>query len=600
MKTIQQNKLWQYLFWLGPFLIVAGLTSGLVSETWGTLTLGLLIVGIVIIGLWLVWQSQRSQWWNRRSTQAGTNALVATVAVLVILGLINFLGSRYQLRADLTEGQLFTLSPQSQQLVQNLKQPVKVWVFDITQNPQDQQLLENYRRKGNNFQFEFVNPQNKPGLAERFGVKNYGDVYLESGNKRRLVQTLNVNERLSEIRITNGLQQIISDRTAKVYFLQGHGEHPITEGEGAISQAVQALTDKNYNSSPLNLVENPKVPDDADVVIVAGPKRGLFDNEVKALQEYLNRGGNALLMIDPSTNPNLNSLLQEWGVRLDDRLAVDVSGTGAQLGPATPIVTDYGQHPITKEFGKGISFYQLARPLEITPVAGVESTPLLKTKPYPDSWAESDLKDENLQFNADKDLKGPLTLGVALTRKLPAPSTTTPQASPTPSPTTQSQASPTASPTPSPITRGETRPAIPTASPTTPASPTPTTSPTTPTSPTPTASLTTPPTPSATVTPPTEPKPTKIATESRLVVIGNSDFVTNNIFQQQLNGDVFLNSITWLSQQDQQPLSIRPKEPKNRRLNLSTSQATLLTLSSLFALPLLGLVVAAAIWWKRR
>jgi ABC-type uncharacterized transport system involved in gliding motility auxiliary subunit len=522
-----------------------------------------------------VWQSQRSQWWNRRSTQAGTNALVATLAVLVILGLVNFLGNRYQVRADLTEGQLFTLSPQSQQLVQNLKQPVKVWVFDVTQNPQDQQLLENYRRKGSNFQFEFVNPQNRPGLAERFGVKNYGDVYLESGDRRRLVQTLNVNERLSEIRLTNSLQQITSDRTAKVYFLQGHGEHPITEGEGAISQAVQALNDKNYNSSPLNLVENPKVPDDADVVIVAGPKRGLFAAEVKALQDYLNRGGNALLMIDPSTNPNLNSLLQEWGVRLDDRLAVDVSGTGAQLGPATPIVTDYGQHPITREFGKGISFYQLARPIEITPVAGVESTPLLKTKPYPDSWAESDLKDENLQFNPEKDLKGPLTLGVALTRKLPAPSNTTPQASPTPSPTTQNPPNATTSPTPSP-------------------------SPTTPTSPTPTASPTTPISPSPTVTPSTEQQPAKSTTESRLVVIGNSDFATNNIFQQQLNGDVFLNSVTWLSQQDQQPLSIRPKEPRNRRMNLSTSQANLLTLSSLFVLPLLGLVAAGAIWWKRR
>ncbi|MBD2502577.1 GldG family protein [Anabaena azotica] len=607
MKTIQRNKLWQYLFWLGPFLVVAGLTSGLVSDSWGTLTLALLIAGIVIIGLWLLWQSQRSQWWNRRSTQAGTNALVATLAVLVILGLINFLGTRYQVRADLTESQLFTLSPQSQQLVQNLQQPVKVWVFDVTQNPQDQQLLENYRRKSSNFQFEYVNPQNSPGLAQKFGVKDYGEVYLESGNKRQLVQTVNVNERLTEIRLTNRLQQIMSDRTAKVYFLQGHGEHPITEGEDAISQAVQALSDRNYNSSPLNLVQNPKVPDDADVVIVAGPKRGLFDAEVKALQEYLNRGGNALLMIDPSTNPNLNSLLQEWGVRLDNRLAVDVSGAGAQLGPAAPIVTDYGQHPITKEFAQGISFYRLARPLEVTPVAGVESTPLLKTKPYPDSWAESDLKDENLQFNPDKDLKGPLTLGVALTRKLPAPSPATPQPTPTPAPTNQSQASstPTASPTtpasPTP-TASPTTPAspTPTASPTTPASPTPTASPTTPASPTPTASPTTTPTPSATLTPPTEQKPTKPATESRLVVIGNSDFATNNTFQQQLNGDVFLNSVTWLSQQDQQPLSIRPKEPKNRRINLSTSQANLLTLSSLFVLPLLGLIAAAAIWWKRR
>lgn len=119
-----------------------------------------------------------------------------------------------------------------------------------------------------------------------------------------------------------------------------------------------------------------------------------------------------------------------------------------------------------------------------------------------------------------------------------------------------------------------------------PANPTPSPSPITPTP--------------ANLTPPSEQKPEKPATESRLVVIGNSEFVTNTIFQQQLNGDVFLNSVTWLSQQDQQPLSIRPKEPKNRRMNLSTSQANLLTLSSLFVLPLLGLVTAATIWWKRR
>ncbi|WP_414753724.1 GldG family protein [Anabaena sp. CCY 9910] len=629
MKIIQQKQLGKYLFWLGPFLIVAGLTSGLVSDTWGTITLVLLISGIVIIGLWLGWQSQRSHWWKRRSTQAGTNAIVATLAVLVILGLINFLGSRYQVRADLTEAQLFTLSPQSQQLVQNLQQPVKVWVFDVIQNPQDQQILENYRRKSTNFEFEYINPQSRPGLAEKFGVKNYGDygqVYLESGNRRQLVQTLSVNERLSEIRLTNRLQQIISDRTAKVYFLQGHGEHPITAGEGTISQAVQALSDKNYNSSPLNLVENAKVPDDADVVVLAGPKRGLFDAEVKALQDYLNRGGNALLMIDPSTNPNINSLLQEWGVRLDDRLAVDVSGTGAQLGPAAPIVTDYGQHPITKEFGNNISFYPLARPLEITPVAGVESTPLLKTKAYPDSWAESDLQNENLQFNPEKDLKGPLTLGVALTRKLPAPSSPTP--SPNASPTTPASPTPTASPTnqtqlspipsPSPTTPANPTPTIspttpasptpsPTASPTnqTQASPIPSPSPTTPANPTPTISPTNQsqaspiPSPSPTTTP-SEQKPEKPATESRLVVIGNSDFITNAIFEQQLNGDVFLNSVTWLSQQDQQLLSIRPKEPRNRRMNLSTLQANVLTLSSLFVLPLLGLVTAAIIWWKRR
>jgi ABC-type uncharacterized transport system involved in gliding motility auxiliary subunit len=85
---------------------------------------------------------------GRRSTQVGTNAIIATLAMLVILGLINFLGVRYAQRVDLTENQLFTLSPLSQRVVRNLQQPVKVWLFDPKPNPADQELLKNYRRYG--------------------------------------------------------------------------------------------------------------------------------------------------------------------------------------------------------------------------------------------------------------------------------------------------------------------------------------------------------------------------------------------------------------------------------------------------------------------
>ncbi|MDP5337522.1 MAG: Gldg family protein, partial [Nodularia sp. (in: cyanobacteria)] len=578
MKMIKKNKLGKYLFWLGPFSIAVGLTSGLVSGNWGIIPLVFLITGTVIIGLWIGLQSYQNKWWNRRSTQVSTNALVSIVAVFVILGLVNFLGTRYNFRQDLTETQLFTLAPQSQNLVRGLQQSVKLWIFDVNRNPQDKELLENYRRQSKNFQFEYIDPQARPTLANKFGVKDYGEVYLESGDNRQLVQTVNVNERLSEIRLTNRLQQISSATTTSVYFLQGHGEQAITSGQGGISQAIQGLGDRNYTASPLNLVEKSQVPEDADVVVVAGPKRELFDNEVKALQDYLNRGGNALLMIDPNTETNLNSLLQEWGVILDNRLTVDVSGTGVGLGPAVPIVTDYGQHPITKEFGNSISFYRLARPLEITTVAGIEATPLLQTKSYPDSWGESDQQSEKLVFNPETDIPGPLTLGVALTKTIPAKTNPTPEVSPTPTPTPEASPTPTPTPEASPTPTPEASPTpTPEASltPTPEASPTPTPevspTPTPEASPTPTPSPEASPTPSEETNPtsPTAEKPAEATIESRLVVIGDSDFATDGLFEQQLNGDVFLNSVAWLSQQDQQPLSIRPKEQRNRRINLN-------------------------------
>ncbi|MDB9335220.1 ABC transporter, partial [Nodularia spumigena CS-586/05] len=150
----------------------------------------------------------------------------------------------------------------------------------------------------------------------------------------------------------------------------------------------------------------------------------------------------------------------------------------------------------------------------------------------------------------------------------------------------------------------------PTPTPTPEASPTPETQPTPEASPTPTPETQTTPEASPTPTPTIEDETNPISTtedkseerkiESRLVVIGDSDFATDGLFQQQLNGDVFLNSVTWLSQQDQQLLSIRPKEARNRRINLNLVQANLLTLSSLLLLPLMGLVTAAIMWWKRR
>ncbi|MDJ0795226.1 MAG: Gldg family protein [Calothrix sp. MO_167.B12] len=597
MKIITNQKIGKYWFWLSPFLIAAGLTVGFASEKWGIIPFALIITGVAIAIIWLLWQSKRSNWWGRRSTQVGTNAILATTAVVVILGLINFLGTRYSLRQDLTETQLFTLAPQSQELVRSLKAPVKVWVFDIIQNPQERELLENYQRYSSKFKFEYVDPQAQPGLVKKFGVdEDNGKVYLESGKQR--IKVIDANEQLSEARLTNRLQQISSADTLKVYFLQGHGEHPLNRGNNAMSQAVQALADRYYVAEPLTLTDKSQVPNDAAVVIIAGAKQDLFANEVKTLQNYLNRGGNLLLMVDPGTDPKLDPLLKEWGITLDPRLAVDISGN-ATLGPDVPLVTTYGQHPITNNFGNNISFYESARPIDTKPVKGVQSNALLLTKPYPNSWAESDLESEKLEFNEKSDRQGPLTLGVALTRKVvEKPPTPKPESTPSPTPTTKATASPQPSPSPTPTAKATASPqaspsptAKPTLSPKATTTPSPTTSPTT-------AQTSPQPSPSPTSKKDNQSKATN--RETRLVVIGNSRFATNTWFQRALNGDVFLNSVTWLSQQDTQPLSIRPKEPKNRRINLTTAQAGLLTISSLIVLPLIGIIGAIGLWLRRR
>jgi ABC-type uncharacterized transport system involved in gliding motility auxiliary subunit len=537
------RSLLKYFGWFGLMLTIAGITAGIVSGTWGAVPAGLILAGIVLLGfaISLPEPSDRSQpgFWQRRSTQASTNALVSTIAVIAILGLLNFLAVRYVDRIDLTESRLFTLSSETQQVLQELSQPVKAYVFSNEQNPQDRDLLENYKRKTNRFSYEFVDPEANPGVSQAFGIKNSGenrDVYLElqSSQRRQFVQSINPQIRLTETRLTNGILQIINDRRLKIYFLQGHGEKSLTPAEGAIATAVKALGDKNLIGEPLNLAQTGKVPADASIVLVIGPSRTILEGEVKALQSYLDQGGNVLIAVDPNINPGLDSLLSQWGVKLDDRVAINAPNQQfSNAGPAVLVVNQYGVHPITKDFRNSISFYPLARPIELSTVPGVQATPLLLTDP--NSWAESNLKEQPLKLDGG-DRPGPLTIGVALTR----PITASPSSSPTVSP------SPTASPTPSPS---------------------------------PTASA---------------------KKESRLVVFGNSTFAVDGFFGQQLNGDVFLNSVTWLSQEARQPLSISPKEIKNRRITLTNEQATLLAVLAIVVFPVLGFTTAGIVWWRRR
>ncbi|MEC4804224.1 MAG: ABC transporter, partial [Jaaginema sp. PMC 1080.18] len=88
--------------------------------------------------------------------------------------------------------------------------------------------------------------------------------------------------------------------------------------------------------------------------------------------------------------------------------------------------------------------------------------------------------------------------------------------------------------------------------------------------------------------------------EARIVVFGNSSFAVNGWFNQQLNRDVFLNSVKWLAKIDEANLSIQAREPENRRLTLTVGQAGLMGWLAILIVPALGLAIAGMLWWRRR
>ena len=93
---------------------------------------------------------------------------------------------------------------------------------------------------------------------------------------------------------------------------------------------------------------------------------------------------------------------------------------------------------------------------------------------------------------------------------------------------------------------------------------------------------------------PNAPKP-----ETRVVVVGDSDFASNGVLGVQGNRDLFMNAVGWLSQQENL-ISIRPKEADDRRVTLTATQQNTITVMSLLLIP--GLVFASGVynWWRRR
>jgi gliding motility-associatede transport system auxiliary component len=89
------------------------------------------------------------------------------------------------------------------------------------------------------------------------------------------------------------------------------------------------------------------------------------------------------------------------------------------------------------------------------------------------------------------------------------------------------------------------------------------------------------------------------AARARMVVVGDSDFAGNSYFADQGNGNLFLNMVSWLAQ-DEDLISIRPKAPEDRRIILSQSQIATLRLLTIFLLPGTVLFIGIAVWTRRR
>lgn len=357
---------------------------------------------------------------GERSTKYGTSTLLASLFFLGILVALNYVSTRHSRRFDLTEAGVFSLSPQSTQVVKGLEKDLRIQAFvEGGIAPELRDLLDSYRYASSKVSYSLIDPDRQPELAERYGITTYNTVRLEYGDNSTTVTQPN------EETITNAIIKVTRATQKTICFVEGHGEPDIDAVEDArgFSQTKLALTNENYVAKKILLASVEKVPDECALVVVAAPQRPYLEQENQALKRHLEAGRAGLFLLPPQRGAEIVDLLKQWGVKVGDDVVVDQVVRlfqGPALGLA-PLVDTYDvTHEVTREFTQR-TIFPMTRSVRADSSSrpGVTVTELVKTSPS--SWAETDLTalfERREAVRDTSDQEGPVPIAVAVTANL--------------------------------------------------------------------------------------------------------------------------------------------------------------------------------------
>lgn len=344
-----------------------------------------------------------------RSAKYGANTAIMTGVFVALLIFTVFMSIKYKAKWDMTATKRYTLSNQTLKLLGSLKKDIEAVAFyrgDERTRQAMQDLLSEYKHNSSRFTYQFIDPDKNPALAAKYNVTSYRTTLIRSGNKEEVVGFE------SEEKLTNAILKVSREEVKTIYFLKGHGESNIIDMQNSgYKAAKEALEKENYIVKEIVLLTLEKVPDDAAVLIISGPKKELLPDEIKKLTVYINGGGKVLFMIDPGTVPQLVSYLKDYGFQIGDDIIIDKLSQVFGANYLTPVVTEYDKdHPITREFTVA-SFFPLTRSVEIESDPAKGRYNLAKTGEA--SWAETNkkaLEEGKAEYNEGKDKKGPVSI----------------------------------------------------------------------------------------------------------------------------------------------------------------------------------------------
>jgi hypothetical protein len=508
----------------------------------------------------------------------GLQALAAILMVVVITVMVNYLSARHYARADWTAEKYFTLSEKTINVVKALQKPVEITVFMSAASAlyaDVKEILSRYRSHSTLIKVEYVDPDIDEArfmlLQKKYNIRSgtlpdgrqisEQVIVVASGDQVKFITPDDMTEFdfdsdpyasaptmksfKAEEQITSAILGITETESLKICFTTGHGEWNVERyDERGIGHLEELLQRDNYKIESIPLSDKKKVPDECRLLVIAGPERPFSESDADKVDVYFKGGGNLLVFLDPIVDgtkfvpTGLEKVLRRVGI--DVRSAIVVESDESRLLPVSGVGMETF---ITKDYGE----HPIVGPLE-----GIE-TLLRIALPLSASGAPSGKGAVPLLKTSEASW-GETDLDDVATGQEPEMGDDD---------------------IPGPVTLGF-----------------------------------------AAQLPAFEnkgpeggeeegmggpDKEKKKPARGRIVVFGDSDMLHADLFGQLtlVNQEIVMGSMAWLTERPAL-ISIAPKNPENVKLTLSDAQMKTVFFWIVVNMPVLAIILAVVVWWRRR
>ena len=505
---------------LGLIVMIVGLVIMLVLPdiklaAWGIMAIG---VALIVVAIVLSFRQVKKAITGRRGKFGLGTGVMSAIFIGIVIIVNAFSVGNYH-RFDTSSLSRFTLTPQTIEVLEDLQSDVIITGFFIPNDTYGigdyvSSFLTEYEEHTSHISIKYIDPDTNPDQAKEYGITEYQTVVFECGENRRLVPpssyvTTDSSGNLSGIQaeypFTSAILEVTGVAQKKVYLLTGDGEVATTS---SFSKADQGLLDDLYQIDTVNLIKDPQIPDDCAALIIAAPQNTLSDSEIEIINNYLNGGGQVMILTNPNSSPELDKIVSNWGINFGNGTIID---PGSSVAPHEdmPIVSSDNNH-------YGLSAVYFPGATAIVPQENLPSNitmyPLAWTTAS--SWLDKDYSaDKPAAFDPATETKESLAIGALI-----------------------------AGVTEEGSAKGK---------------------------------------------------------YTRLAVIGDSDFATDDNYDSANNGDLFLNAVSWLAKETTL-VSIHRNVQPFRLLVVNSTQSSFIKYSSILMFPIILLLAAVVIWWRRR